>query len=887
MRRSFNSVTHRTTSPHFFILLSALFFAFATSFYVVDLAAQETTQLPSGDVRELLMRGRALSKKGNLAEAAKYFEAVLVRDSLNAEAHYHLGVAYMRSNNYEKGVDHVRTSIALSPYNLTLRGLLASVFNARKEYLGAIDEYLKLIGVAVELRSRSASTAVDSRHLGAHQKLVKLYTLIGDLPSALEHLKTAISLGKGDANYDAVLALGEDLAQQYAEQGEVENALNVINVVRDASDDEDPMTHLKAGVSYQEIGRPELAEAAYKRALELDPENTLARANLGTLYLGGKRLDLAAREFETILKLGKDKMVAKRVRATLVESYIKASLQLLAQRQYRQALNILLKAKAHDPDNIKVLENIGAIYLAQTDLVTAQEVYEKIRELKPDYAKAYYVLGSIYSERSMFDEAATAYNKVLDLNRRGQYDSDEIKQKIAIIGAKSWIKENHFDKAANAFSDIIANDPKNAEAYYFLGIIYSSFGHYDSAIAQYEKVIELKPEFMSARLKVSALYNEMWQEDRAIRELNAITQSSLKGKILSDAKRQMAAIRKKTDGVSYNVTQTVTYDDNINLSSGAPLPDQRFDLFGGLTYRYHTDPSTRFSLMLRRGLISYVDSGFDRLVTLINPSLTVGRRSRNFTFAYSNSEQFGFQEEESISVTNQLSSTLRLRFQPALPEDRPEVLYSQPASVWVASLGLSYSDFDSKTSRQALVPNPRRPGAFTLTPVEGLLSSEKYAATLSLTHSSHGSATYSGSYGLTINDNTIPEGSDYAYIQHALTGTVAHSLAAGFRGSFSYTFTLTDYKNADSFSGSTEKRQNTSHAINARLDYPFSKNIRFFGTLSWLTNNSSLPVASSLLEVLPDSDNNSDAGSGLLTTQSSSLGNYQRTSIGFGVTLVY
>ena len=71
--------------------------------------------------------------------------------------------------------------------------------------------------------------------------------------------------------------------------------------------------HVVAGVAYAQLDRPESARAAYLKALELDPFNTVALSNLGTMNLQSGNLEGAAAYFRRVLEIQPNHALAQRM----------------------------------------------------------------------------------------------------------------------------------------------------------------------------------------------------------------------------------------------------------------------------------------------------------------------------------------------------------------------------------------------------------------------------------------------------------------------------------------------------------------------------------------------------------------------------------------------
>lgn len=135
------------------------------------------------------------------------------------------------------------------------------------------------------------------------------------------------------------------------------------------------------GNAYASKGQWSQAQAAYQKAIELDPKFQSAYANLGVVYYQLEQLDLAA-------------------------------------SQYQKAMEL-------DPKDGDVAYNLGALYLQQALLSTtpnpdllqqAVEQLQQAKELDPKLAEPYFSLGVAYNAMNQKNEAIEAFETFLDLN---------------------------------------------------------------------------------------------------------------------------------------------------------------------------------------------------------------------------------------------------------------------------------------------------------------------------------------------------------------------------------------------------------------------------------------------------------------------------------------
>jgi Flp pilus assembly protein TadD len=134
---------------------------------------------------------------------------------------------------------------------------------------GRPEEALALLREVLEKQSRSSF---------AYQKLAYALRQLGRTPEAIQVLEEGISRGVTDLS---LLAL---LGSYLLEVSDLPRALALLEGLA-ADHPEFAEAHNYLGVAYARLGRPQDAERAFTRVLELDPSSASASNNLGSLFL--------------------------------------------------------------------------------------------------------------------------------------------------------------------------------------------------------------------------------------------------------------------------------------------------------------------------------------------------------------------------------------------------------------------------------------------------------------------------------------------------------------------------------------------------------------------------------------------------------------------------
>ena len=82
-------------------------------------------------------------------------------------------------------------------------------------------------------------------------------------------------------------------------------------------------------------------------------------------------------------------------------------------------------------------------------------------------------------------------------------------------GSKLLLRYSEFKKAEETLTEAIKYDKNNFEAYYYRGCARVNAIKYDEAIADFEKAVELKPDYADAYFNLGRTYYMKHDEDKA------------------------------------------------------------------------------------------------------------------------------------------------------------------------------------------------------------------------------------------------------------------------------------------------------------------------------------------------------------------------------------
>ena len=405
-----------------------------------------------------------------------------------ASSYYHYGLAHLyeemaisagRPDYATQAVEEYKLALDADPNSALLEDGLADLYfkiGRIKDAVGAAEDQLKknpddvaahtLLG-QVYLRSLGDMQGTQAGEM--LQLAIAEYETIARLKPA--DLETKLLLGqlyalnhdtaKAEAQFKAAQKIDADseevvlrMAALYGEEGDAQRAVDTLSAVPVA--DRTARIEFALAASYDQLKKPKEAAAAYRRSLEIDPDNPDAERGLATALLMDGQLDEALKAFNALVAAD----------PTDAQSEIRISEIQRRQGHYDEALATLEKAKSQVQDSLELSYNEALIYDAlgkygqATDVLTG--ILDSSTHADGKYSeqekqnRAIFLdrLGIIYREENKTAEAVAAYKQIIDLG--GEYAERGFDGEIdAYRDAHQW------KEATEAAAEVAKALPKN------------------------------------------------------------------------------------------------------------------------------------------------------------------------------------------------------------------------------------------------------------------------------------------------------------------------------------------------------------------------------------------------------------------------------------------
>ena len=205
----------------------------------------------------------------------------------------------------------------------------------------------------------------------------------------------------------------------------------------------------------------------------------------------------------------------------LAQAYNNRSTLYTQRGDLTQALSDLNKSIEINPELTEAYFNRGNVYYRQNNLTQAIDDYVKVIKINPRFEKAYTNLIAVYSGLKEFDKAWSYVNKAQEAGYlidptliKTLKASSELKNK----DAKNFnnrgvanVKRGNFSQAFTDFNKAIELDPNFAEAYNNRSNLFVQRGDFTRALSDLNKSIKINPDFEGAYFNRGNIY--YWQNN--------------------------------------------------------------------------------------------------------------------------------------------------------------------------------------------------------------------------------------------------------------------------------------------------------------------------------------------------------------------------------------
>jgi tetratricopeptide (TPR) repeat protein len=425
---------------------------------------------------------------GKEEDAFKSLEKCLRLDPENNEALYLQAQLYLTRQKYAETLASLQALQKNMPYNHDLQVKIARVAQSAKNFALAESLYIQVLRTNPRHTEalRQLSTVLDSRKEIGHR--IAVYQALQQAhPESADFVRL--------------------LASQYLKNNQWEQALGTYSTLVSSGSKNYDVRKTMAILLY-ESGRLDTAKAMLRELTAEDTADYETFYYLGTIALDQKQFPAARENLRTVLRLQpdfKDAEINLGISYILTRDFTESAsifdrmiahypvwssplyfrgLGCSRQKEYRQAIPYLEKARALDRKNKSVLFDLAAAYERAGQFGPAVKTFKALLDLYPEDAPSLNYLGYMYAEKgTKLGEAKTMLEKALALEpKNGAY-----------LDSYGWIfyKLGDLNQALANVSGALEYMKDDVTIYEHLAIIYDSLGRKDETLLFGQKALVL------------------------------------------------------------------------------------------------------------------------------------------------------------------------------------------------------------------------------------------------------------------------------------------------------------------------------------------------------------------------------------------------------------
>jgi tetratricopeptide (TPR) repeat protein len=449
----------------------------------------------------------ALSKCGDdmeiLYALEKIYRQKLAQSTDDAEVIANLGAILQKQNRFDEALQYYTRAGQLNPSNVTTRLNVGTLYQQRKNYEAAIAAYDSILILYPD-------------NVEANFYKAQCLALSGQKDLAITGFNKVIALDP--TNKDAKTQVLDILKTTMAPSEMLEYLKR-----ESAADYKAVDTMYSYALELHKQNNFDDAIAYYNEVLRAKTNNPEVYVNLAIAYQQKKDLVQATR----ILQDAKIKFPAnKQILDTLADFQNEVSSDEIAKayeyyknNDYQKALGAYL---AIYPATFESMSGIATCYKALNNDNQAIEFYKKALALDPTNSDVAYYIGVIYAEKEDWAQAKNYLKKAMAISKTNQRAKDLYQTVVEQANVKLMDEAIAlYDKAQyipslKIINQVLADDSKNAYAYYYRGLINDEGKKYTIALVDYKKALQFGPDLTIVNYLIALDYDTLKQYKNAL-----------------------------------------------------------------------------------------------------------------------------------------------------------------------------------------------------------------------------------------------------------------------------------------------------------------------------------------------------------------------------------
>lgn len=428
-------------------------------------------------------------------------------NSLKAEAYYHFSIGHL----YEE---------------------MAGAYGNRSDYVNKAIENFRL----AMKEDPSASFLVED--------IAELYRMSGRVREAVDEAQAALKANPDDINARRVLArvytqeIG-DAQTNHVDEGMTHRAIEQYKLIT-AKDPKDTESFVMLGRLDRLVGDSVEAEASFKKALALEPDNEDATTGLASVY-GDRNDPKAAAE---LLEKEANHNPSPRSLVALANSYEQM-------KQYGQAADAYTKAIDLDPSRAELKGALAQDQALAGRYDDAIKTFQDLAQANPQEPLPYIGMAQIYREQKKYDKAEETIGKARAIDPENldiRLEEARLSEAQGKTGDAIAILKGVIDTAGKRASGNNNQPQMRAELLDSLGSLYRSDKQYDRAVETFHQAAALNGDVANREeAQIIETYRNAKDYGKAQSESDTAVRKYPNDRMLMELRSEVLSDQGKTD----------------------------------------------------------------------------------------------------------------------------------------------------------------------------------------------------------------------------------------------------------------------------------------------------------------------------------------------------
>ena len=387
----------------------------------------------------------ATSRSEYATQAIEYYKKAYALDPKSPVIGERLAEMYWKAQRVRDAELEAQSLLKRNPNDAQTRRLLGHIYLRSLGNAGETTGQSEIVTRAIE--QFKEVVRLDPSDTESALWLARLYRLQNKHDNAEEVLRGIL---KNDAENEAGV---EQLTQLLLDEGKSSDAIALLEGITAKSSSPTLLDLL--GDAYTQTKDLPKAEAAYRKAAELDPSETSHQRGLGQTLLSEEKYSEALKVYQKLSDLMPDD----------ADVYLRLAQIYRELHQIDKAEETLVKARQYSPGSLDVMYNEAMVYEAQGRYEDAIRVLSEavagvkgqsasIPSRRRSLAVLYQQLGQLYRDTQNFQPAVNTYEELARLG-----DEEDRRARLLIMDTYRMAKD--LPKALLAGKEAVAKYPKD------------------------------------------------------------------------------------------------------------------------------------------------------------------------------------------------------------------------------------------------------------------------------------------------------------------------------------------------------------------------------------------------------------------------------------------